>query len=80
MMPRLFNVDSMGFLRAMKGEMPKVAVIVVSVIPFEKTRKDFLEEGVLTYVIKPLTPPSFEPVQTKLIAAFPELGDTHPKQ
>jgi response regulator of citrate/malate metabolism len=55
----------------------KVAVIVVSVVPFEKTRKDFLEEGVLAYVIKPLTPLSFEPVRTKLIEAFPELADAH---
>jgi two-component system chemotaxis response regulator CheY len=80
MMPGLFNIDSMGLLRTMKREMPKVAVIVVSAIPFEKTRKDFLEEGVLAYVVKPLTHLSFEPVRTKLAEAFPELADAHPKQ
>jgi two-component system, chemotaxis family, chemotaxis protein CheY len=80
MMPKQFNVDSMVLLRTMKLEMPKVAVIVVSVIPFEKTRKDFLEEGVLAYVVKPLTHLSFEPVRTKLIEAFPELADAHTKQ
>jgi DNA-binding NarL/FixJ family response regulator len=77
MMPSQFNVDSMFLVQTMKREMPKVAVIVVSVIPFEKTRNDFLEEGVLAYVIKPLTPLSFEPVRTKLIEAFPELADAH---
>lgn len=80
MMPKQFNVDSMVLLRTMKREMPKVAVIVVSVIPFEKTRKDFLEEGVVAYVVKPLTHRSFEPVRTKLIEAFPELADAHTKQ
>jgi two-component system chemotaxis response regulator CheY len=80
MMPKQFNVDSMVLLRTMKREMPKVAVIVVSVIPFEKTRKDFLEEGVLAYLVKPLTHRSFEPVRTKLIEAFPELADAHTKQ
>lgn len=77
MMPRQFNVDSAVLLRAMKREMPKVAVIVVSVIPFEKTRKDFLKEGVLAYVVKPLTHLSFKPVQAKLIEAFPELAHAH---
>ena len=74
MMPRHFNIDSMVLLRAMKREMPEVAVIVVSVIPFEKTRKDFLEEGVMAYVVKPLNDFSFQPVRRKLVQAFPELA------
>jgi two-component system, chemotaxis family, chemotaxis protein CheY len=80
MMPRHFNVDSMVLLRTMKREMPEVAVIVVSVIPFEKTRKDFLQEGVLAYVLKPLTDRSFEPVRTKLMQTFPELATAHSQQ
>jgi two-component system, chemotaxis family, chemotaxis protein CheY len=77
MMPRHFNVDSMVLLHTMKREMPELAVIVVSVIPFEKTRKDFLQEGVLAYVVKPLTDRSFEPVRTKLMQTFPELAAAH---
>jgi two-component system chemotaxis response regulator CheY len=74
MMPRHFNIDSQFMLRAMKREMPEVAVIVVSVIPFAKTRKDLLKEGVLAYVVKPLTDFSFQPVRRKLLQAFPELA------
>jgi hypothetical protein len=44
------GVDSIVMLSAMKRELPEVAVIVVSVIPFEKTRDEFLTRGVLEYV------------------------------
>jgi len=74
MMPRILNVDSMALLRTMKREMPEVAVIVVSVIPFEKTRNDFLEQGVLAYVRKPVNDSTFEPVRIKLRQVFPELA------
>jgi two-component system, chemotaxis family, chemotaxis protein CheY len=76
MMPRLFSVDSMALLRTMKREMPQAAVIVVSVIPFEKTRHDCLEQGALAYVLKPLTDASFEPVRIKLVQNFPALVAT----
>lgn len=80
MMPKRFNVDSMVLLRTIKREMPDVAVVVVSVIPFEKTRRDFLEEGVLAYVVKPLTDRSFEPLRTKLLRTFPQLAAVHTEQ
>jgi two-component system, chemotaxis family, chemotaxis protein CheY len=74
MMPSHFNIDSMVLLRAMRREMPEVAVIVVSVIPFEKTRDEFLQHGVIAYVVKPLNDFSFQPVRRKLLQAFPELA------
>ncbi|HEV3109770.1 MAG TPA: response regulator [Candidatus Binataceae bacterium] len=73
MMPRVLNVDSMALLRTMKREMPEVAIIVVSVIAFEKTRNDFLDQGVLAYVHKPLNDFNFDPVRIKLRRVFPEL-------
>ncbi len=74
MMPRIFGIDSAALLTTMKEEMPEVAVIVVSVVPFEKTRADFLARGVMEYVIKPLTDTNFTPVRNKLVDAFPELA------
>lgn len=74
MMPKVFNVDSTVLLTTMKQEMPEVAVIVVSVIPFEKTREEFLARGVLDYVVKPLNDLSFAPVRKKLRDTFPELA------
>jgi DNA-binding NarL/FixJ family response regulator len=82
MMPKVFNLDSMVLLTTMKHEMPEVAVIVVSVIPFEKTRQEFLARGVMEYVVKPLNDFNFAPARKKLVEAFPELaaapaGRTH---
>ncbi len=77
MMPKVFDVDSMAVLRAMKREMPEVAVVVISVVPFEKTQHEFLEHGVLAYVVKPLNDFSFAPVRQKLVQTFPELAAAH---
>jgi len=74
MMPKVFNIDSAVLLTAMKHEMPEVAVIVVTIIPFEKAREEFLARGVMEYVVKPLNDFSFEPVRKKLLGAFPELA------
>jgi two-component system chemotaxis response regulator CheY len=77
MMPTVFDVDSVAVLRVMKRERPEVAVVVISVVPFEKTQHDFLEHGVLAYVVKPLNDVSFGPVRQKLIRTFPELAAAH---
>ncbi len=45
--------------------------MVVSAVPFEKTRDTFLNEGAIAYVIKPFNQFSFEPVRQKLHRAFP---------
>jgi hypothetical protein len=45
--------------------------VVVSAVPFEKTRDTFLNEGATAYVIKPFSQFSFEPVRQKLQRAFP---------
>lgn len=74
MMPRIFNLDSMSLLHTMKREKPKVAIIIVSIIPFKKTRDDFLAQGVAAYVSKPLDSYNFEPVRIKLRQLFPELA------
>jgi two-component system chemotaxis response regulator CheY len=77
MMPRTFRLDGTTLLREMKKEMPEVAVIVVSVLPFEKIRRQLLEAGALAYIVKPLNDRSFEPVRQQLAQLFPELGAAH---
>lgn len=76
MMPKIGTIDSMTMLRTVKQESRETVVIVASVIPFERTQNDFLDEGVLAYVIKPFNQFSFEPVRRKLMRAFPHLSKT----
>lgn len=72
MMPEHEGVTSLTAFRAMRKEAPDTAVVVVSAVPFEKTRESFLHEGALAYVIKPFSQFSFEPVRQKLLRMFPE--------
>jgi response regulator of citrate/malate metabolism len=53
-------------------------IIVVSVIPFQKTIDSFLNEGIIHYVVKPFTQYSFDPLARKLEKIFPELGSAVP--
>jgi DNA-binding NarL/FixJ family response regulator len=72
MMPEREGVTSLSAFRAIRKEAPDSAVVVVSSVPFEKTRETFLEEGALAYLIKPFGQFSFEPVRQKLLRMFPE--------
>jgi response regulator of citrate/malate metabolism len=56
----------------MRNETPDIAVVVVvSAVPFEKTRDTLLKEGAMAYLIKPFNHFSFEPVRQKLRQVFP---------
>jgi two-component system chemotaxis response regulator CheY len=74
MMPEIDGLDSMAAFRLMRNEAPQVGIVIVSVIPFEKTRETFLDEGAIAYVVKPFNQYSFKPVQQKLVRRFPELA------
>jgi DNA-binding NarL/FixJ family response regulator len=78
MMPKNESVDSIVALRTMKKEAPYLVVIVVSAVPFQKTMDSFIEEGVLHYIVKPLTQFSFDPVARKLERNFPDLKSRVP--
>ena len=54
----------------MRSEVPGAAIVVVSAVPFDKTRDTFIREGALAYVVKPFTQFSFEPVRQKLARVF----------
>jgi two-component system chemotaxis response regulator CheY len=70
LMPAFNGVDALECFLAMRHKAPDVAVIVVSSVPFDRTRDTFLKEGVLAYLVKPFNQISFEPVRQKLIRYF----------
>lgn len=74
MMPVKEDIDSLALVRAIKKEAPETAIIVVSVIPSEKVRQDFIDEGVFAYVVKPFNDFALRNIGFKLKRAFPELG------
>jgi len=73
MMPVVDGIDSLAAFRAMRKENPQAAILVVSAIPFEKTRETFMQEGALGYIIKPFTRYSFDNVRMRLARIFPEV-------
>jgi two-component system, chemotaxis family, chemotaxis protein CheY len=74
MMPEIDGFNSMAAFRQMRREAPETQIIIVSVVPFEKTRETFLDEGATAYVVKPFNQYSFKTVQQKLVRRFPELA------
>lgn len=70
MMPELEGVESLAAFRTMRKEAPERQIVVISVLPFEKTQETFLREGALAYVVKPFNQFSFEPVRQKLMRIF----------
>ena len=75
LMPISENVDATNLVKTMKQERPRVAIVVISTVPFEKTMQDFLDQGVLAYIVKPFTEYSFRNTQLKLSREFPELAN-----
>jgi two-component system chemotaxis response regulator CheY len=73
-MPVKDGLDSLALVRTIKKEAPEVAIIVVSVIPSEQTRRDFIEEGVFAYIVKPFNDYALEAIRVKLRRTFPELA------
>jgi two-component system chemotaxis response regulator CheY len=76
MMPSVKGVDSLTAFQSIKSEQPAVILVVVSSLPFEKTREQFLQAGALTYLIKPFNQFSFEPARQKLLRIFPQMSKT----
>ncbi|HEY2106796.1 MAG TPA: response regulator [Candidatus Binataceae bacterium] len=74
MMPTVNGMDSLTAFREIRKESPNVAILIVSAIPFEKTRDTFIEEGALGYIIKPFNQFSFDQVRMRLSRVFPELN------
>lgn len=73
-MPQVDGIDALAAFRMMKSEAPEVPILIVSAIPFDKTREAFMNEGALDFVVKPLKKSSFEEVRRKLGAIYPIAG------
>ena len=71
-MPIVNGIDSLTAFRSIRKEAPLVPIIVVSAVPFDKTRDTFIEEGALTYIVKPFTKFYFDEVRRKLERVLPQ--------
>lgn len=71
-MPGEDEVDSLTAFRIIKKEAPYVPILVLSAIPFNKTRDLFLQEGAFDYVTKPFGR-NLKDALRKLERAYPDL-------
>jgi two-component system chemotaxis response regulator CheY len=71
-MPNEDEMDALTAFRLMKKEAPRVPILVLSAVPFNKTRELFIEEGAFEYVVKPFGR-NLKDALRKLERAFPEL-------
>ena len=77
-MAHVDGIDALTAFRMIKKENPQVPILIVSAVPFEKTREAFMGEGALDYVIKPFNKYYFEQVRRKLERIFPSLAQYAP--
>jgi two-component system chemotaxis response regulator CheY len=73
LMPRVGNLDSLGFFRILRKEAPSVPVIIVSVVADPEIRGQFIDGGALEYVVKPFNPRTFQKIKLRLMERFPEM-------
>jgi two-component system chemotaxis response regulator CheY len=71
-MPNEEEMDALTAFRIIKKEAPRVPILVLSAVPFNKTRELFMEEGAFDYVVKPFGR-NLKDALRKLERAFPEL-------
>lgn len=73
-MPAVDGVDAAQAFDAMRRENPSAEIVIVSAVPFEKTRRVMADAGALAYITKPIRRLSFEEARMRLLRAFPELA------
>jgi two-component system, chemotaxis family, chemotaxis protein CheY len=73
-MPAFQGIDASQAFQTMRNENPGAKILVVSAVPFEKTRRTLTDEGALAYIIKPFNRFSFDQARVRLLHVFPELG------
>jgi two-component system, chemotaxis family, chemotaxis protein CheY len=74
-MPAVDGVDAAQAFRSMRKESPRTQILIVSAVPFEKTRRTMADEGALAYIIKPFNKFSFDQARIRLQRVFPELTE-----
>ncbi|HZY59891.1 MAG TPA: response regulator [Candidatus Binataceae bacterium] len=72
MMPTLGGTSSEQAFAQMRREFPETAIVIISSIPYDKVKSEYINGGALAYVVKPLTRFSFEPARQRLRRLFEE--------
>jgi CheY-like chemotaxis protein len=72
MMPDVGGMTSEQVFEKIRREFPRIAILIVSSIPHEKVRSEYVEGGALAYIVKPFSRFSFEPARHKLRRLFEE--------
>jgi two-component system, LytTR family, response regulator len=73
LMPALIGPTARELFDIIREKFPKTAVIVITSVPFEKLKLDYIEGGALDYIVKPLNKLSFERAQHKLGTLFKDM-------
>jgi len=71
-MPNQDEMDALTAFRIIKQEAPRIPILVLSAVPFNKTRDLFLEEGAFDYVVKPFGR-NLKDALRRLERTFPDL-------
>ncbi len=77
-MPQVDGIDALAAFRGIRSENPEVPILIVSAVPFDKTRDTFMNEGALDYVVKPFNKSSFEAIRRKLGVIYPGAEQASP--
>ncbi len=71
-MPDQDEMDALTAFRIIKKEAPRIPILVLSAVPFSKTRELFMDEGAFDYVVKPFGR-NLKDALRKLERDFPDL-------
>lgn len=72
-MPNDGQVGALTALHLIKKEDPTVSILLVSAVPFNRTRETFMEEGAFDHLVKPFNKFYLDETRRRLERAFPEL-------
>jgi CheY-like chemotaxis protein len=74
LMPALIGPSPRNLFDLIRQQFPHTPVIVITSVPFEKLRSEYIEGGALDYIVKPLNKLSFDRAQHKLGTLFKDLA------
>ncbi len=72
MMPAPGGITSERLFEKIRQEFPHTAILIISSIPHDKVKSEYVDGGAIAYIIKPFTRFSFEPARNKLRRIFEE--------
>jgi CheY-like chemotaxis protein len=72
MMPEAGGISAHEVFEKLRMELPDAAIVIVSSIPHENVRSDYLKGGATAYIVKPFTKFSFEQARHRLRRVFAE--------